>query len=54
MGRIVRRWLRRLKFWLAVQGLPVLDPRLCKCIRHAGQHIRDADELMRRRRGQAD
>jgi hypothetical protein len=51
---IVRRWLRRFKFWLAVQGLSVLDPELFRSIRHAERQIRDANEIMRRRHGQTD
>lgn len=54
MGRIVRRWLRLLKLWLVLQALPVLDPKLCRCVHHAEGHIRDANEMMRRRRGQPD
>lgn len=48
---LVRRWLRRLKLWLAMQAMPVMHPKLHKMMRYSERHIRDANELIRRRRG---
>lgn len=54
MTRIIRRWFRLIKIWLAVQGLPVLEPKLYKSIRYAETQVRDATEMMRRRRGYSE
>lgn len=49
--RLIRRWLRRLKLWLAIQALPVIDPELSKESAIPDVPIEDASEVMRKRRG---
>lgn len=52
MGRIVRRWLRRLKFWLALQALPDDEqPPHWKLTPYGESRIMDANEFMRRKHG---
>lgn len=52
---MIRRLLKRVKLWFTIQALPVLDPKLEERIKRLAEgHIRDASEMMRRRRERHD
>lgn len=47
---MIRRILRRIKLWLAIQSLPVLAPHVHRELTRRGEgHIREASEVTRRR-----